>query len=147
MTANEQTTNKDPLDVAIDEVVDDLLRSINENPHRDFHIITAKELANMFTKSAARAEGLNKADNIDQLKIQQTYGEQLIGYDPTELYTPGLKQLLKNFASAVDTLSYCKGTTPPAIRATETAISHIQTACFWAQNALSVSSASQKVLV
>lgn len=66
-----------------------------------------------------------------------TYGEELVGYDLNKTYNPVVKEILLDFANAINILNNCRGSTPPAIRATETAIGHIQTACFWAQNALS----------
>lgn len=77
--------------------------------------------------------------DLNEPEHKLTYGQQLIGYDPAKNYNPALTEILQNFADSIDILHNCKGTTPPAIRATETAIGHIQTACFWAQNALTSS--------
>lgn len=137
------TKDKDPLKLLIGKLMEDLLRSAGGQPLLNSRVVSTKDLADMFVKPTTPDAGLSGAkisscifDDIPPLEFQLTYGEQLVGYDPAKNYNPAVAELLQNFADSIDILHNCKGTTPPAIRATETAIGHIQTACFWAQNAM-----------
>lgn len=116
------TKDTDPLELLIGKMLLDII-----GPKTD--------QMNPGTGVRLTAQALDKFFNAT--KYDLTYGEELIGYDPDKAYDPALKEILLDFANAIDVLDNCKGTTPPAVRATETAIGHIQTACFWAQHTLS----------
>lgn len=128
----DMTKDTDPLELLIGKMLLDII-----GPKTD-QMATSTDIPKIQVFSfgdPVLAEALEKMLNATEGDL--TYGEGLIGYDSSEKYNPTVKEILQNFANAIDILHNCKGTTPAAIRATETAIGHIQTACFWAQNALS----------